>query len=67
MSGTSSAEVVKHTQQSSVSIDRTSTGKHSISIKVYDDDPETALNRAVELLADAEARIALAAVDGGAS
>lgn len=66
MSGTPSAEVVKHTQQSSVSIDRTSTNKHSISVKVYDDDPEAALRKAVELLAKAEADIA-ALADGGAS
>lgn len=62
---TPASEVTRHTQQSSVSIDRLSSGKHTISIKVYDDDPDAALNKAIELLEKAEADVAAQA--GGES
>lgn len=64
---TPAAETTRHTQQSSVSIDRTSTGKYSISAKVYDDDPEVARLRTIELLRDSERDLGLPVLDGGAS
>lgn len=62
-----SAEIVRHSQQSSVEINQTSTGKFGVTVKVYDDDPEQARLRAIEELRKARRDIALIESDGGVS
>lgn len=56
------SEVVSHRQQSSTQIDRNTRG-YTVTVKVYDDDPSSAVDRAVAELRRAEEQLGLAPLD----